>query len=202
MTSNYEFNEASGFRADAQTLSDPNFLAATAIASLLGANKDSECFDDLLNEVEASTERIKDNDFSEMESILSGQALVLNHLFLQLTSKGNGLMFDKDVLRSLPNYPEKILKLALKAQSQSVRAIQALNDIKNPRKTTFVREQFNQLKMEIQEQIESLEIDGSTEMDGGTKKTPKLENKGMEALVVLDGSANNRREADILSELV
>ncbi len=83
-----------------------------------------------------------------------------------------------------------MLNVALKAQTQCRATVQTIKELKNPKKTTFIKNQLNNVKMELEERIEQLEETeyGSKKLDGETKATAISIDLEMETLEVIDGS--------------
>ena len=100
--------------------------------------------------VEAACEAIKGGDLTLAEELLTSQALVLNALFNQSVQVASMVIAPGG---SDPTFPERYMKLALKAQEQSRKTLQTLADLKHPkRQTIFIKNQQNLLQLEQQQQ--------------------------------------------------
>lgn len=88
----------------------------------------------LVGGLEDSNARIGNGDMSEPEAMLFSQAQALNSIFTDLAWRAN------DVMKVDVKTSETLLRLALKAQSQSRCSLEALAEIKNPRAVAFVKQ--------------------------------------------------------------
>lgn len=88
----------------------------------------------LVGSLEDSNARIGNGDMSEPEAMLFSQAQALNSIFTDLAWRAN------DVMKIDVKTSETLLRLALKAQSQSRCSLEALAEIKNPRAVAFVKQ--------------------------------------------------------------
>jgi hypothetical protein len=83
------------------------------------------------------SEQIKatnNNDLTDLEGMLAGQAYALNAMFNNLTQKAIGNMgYDMEVA-------DKFLKFGLRAQSQCRATIEAISTVKNPPVMGYVRQ--------------------------------------------------------------
>lgn len=79
-----------------------------------------------------SIDQVWDGDLKKCEAMLLSQAVALQSIFTNLSRRA----VHQDYLKQFDTY----LRLALKAQSQSVRTMEALAEIKNPRSVAFVRQ--------------------------------------------------------------
>ncbi len=128
-----------------------------AIADISGASGNNKVVADICESLEATVARVKSGNLEELEEMLVSQAFVLNNLFVQLVSKGESSLTEPTVLKTLPHHPKKMLNIALKAQNQCRATVEAINNLKNPKKTTFIKNQLNNVKLELEERIEALE---------------------------------------------
>lgn len=115
-----------------------NLSSALNAASVVGAYSKSffgERQGDLpylweaLNE---SVEKVVAGDMNQCEAMLLSQAVALQSIFSSLSLRAMA----QDNLKST----DAFLRLALKAQAQAVRTIEALSEIKNPRSVAFVKQ--------------------------------------------------------------
>ena len=124
-----------------------------ASANLSGARDKPQVTEEVQAEIQVRSSRVKAGDLSDLEEILVSQAIALNELTNQFLCKGNGGLFDPIVLQAAPDHPKTMLNLALKAQNQCRATIQTINDLKNPKKTTFIKNQLNNVQMELEQRI-------------------------------------------------
>jgi len=175
-------------------ITDPSALGSGAIASIMERGDNSKAINAAFDGVERTLSKVKSGNLEDLEEILVNQVYVLNGLFNQLVIQGKASLTEPAVMRSLPNHPKTMLNVALKAQTQCRATVQTINDLKNPKKTTFIKNQLNNVKMELEERIEQLEDieHGSKKLDGGTEATAITVNSELEALEVIDGSKDPR----------
>ena len=168
---------------------------AEPIASIMDSGDNVKVVNAAKDGVEETLAKVKSGNLEDLSAILVNQVYVLNGLFNQLVMQGKGGLTDPAVVRSLPNHPKTMLNVALKAQTQCRATVQAINELKNPKKTTFIKNQLNNVKMELEERIEQLETTehGSKKLDRGTEATAISVNPEVEAVEVIDGSKNARR---------
>lgn len=116
----------------ARALSQPEVRAARTIQMFEGEQLDiNACADELRRQI-AEVQR---GGMKRPEAMLVAQAHTLDALFssLAIRSKANS---QEGYLEAADRY----MRLALKAQSQAVRTIETLAEIKNPRPVAFVRQ--------------------------------------------------------------
>ncbi|MDJ0634672.1 MAG: hypothetical protein QNJ34_15900 [Xenococcaceae cyanobacterium MO_188.B29] len=176
-------------------ITDPSALGSGAIASIMDSGDNVKVVDAAKDRVEETLFKVKSGNLEDLEAILVNQVYVLNGLFNQLVIQGKASLTKPAVLKSLPNHPKTMLNVAMKAQTQCRATIQTISDLKNPKKTTFIKNQLNNVKMELEERIEQLEDieNGSKKLDYRTEATAISINSEMEALEVIDRSKDPRR---------
>lgn len=169
-------------------ITDPIALGSGAIASIMDSGNNTKAVDAAKDGVEETLSKVRSGNLEDLESILVNQVYVLNGLFNQLVIQGKASLSDPAVMQSLPNHPKTMLNVALKAQTQCRATVQTINDLKNPKKTTFIKNQLNNVKMELEERIEQLEDTehGSKKLDRGTEGTAISINPEVEALEVIN----------------
>jgi len=82
--------------------------------------------------LKATAKQVTDGDNSDLEGMLSAQAMALNSVFTNLARRAN----DTNHMQQL----ETFMRLALKAQNQCRATIDTLAQIKHPRQTVFARQ--------------------------------------------------------------
>lgn len=87
----------------------------------------------LAAEMKSQTAIIQSGDMSRVEAMLGAQAHTLDALFSTLARRAHMNMSAGHLEAST-----RFLKLALKAQSQAVRTLEALGELKNPKHIAFV----------------------------------------------------------------
>jgi hypothetical protein len=88
--------------------------------------------DALVGSLKASMDKSAAGDLSELEALLIGQAMALQTMFVSLAKRAHAQQYQRNL--------EAFMGLALKAQAQSRATIQALVDLKYPRRATFVKQ--------------------------------------------------------------
>ena len=173
-----------------EKITDPSVLGSGAIASIMDSDNNSQATNAAQEGVEETLSKVKSGNLEDLEAILVNQVYVLNGLFNQLVMQGKASLNEPAVMRSLPNHPKTMLNVALKAQTQCRATVQTINELKNPKKTTFIKNQLNNVKMELESRIEQLEDTehGSKKLDYRTEATAITVNSELEALEVIDGS--------------
>lgn len=116
----------------ARALHQPEVRAARTIQRFEG---DSLNINSAIDELREQVAEVQGGSMKRPEAMLVAQAHTLDALFsaLAMRSKANS---DGGFLDAADRY----LRLALKAQAQAVRTIEALGELKNPRPVTFVRQ--------------------------------------------------------------
>lgn len=117
-------------RATAEALSKPEVRAASIIQRFEGDTLD---LTSLADELKSQTEAIQTGDMKRPEAMLAAQAHTLDALFATLARRAAANM-DGGYLETANTY----MKLALKAQAQTVRTIEALGELKHPKHISFV----------------------------------------------------------------
>jgi len=116
----------------ARAMSEPEVRAASIIQEFQG---DSLNINSLVDELRQQVAEVGAGSLKRAEAMLIAQAHTLDALFSNLARRSHG--------NSNAGYldaADRYLRLALKAQAQAVRTIEALGELKNPRPVTFVRQ--------------------------------------------------------------
>jgi len=142
--------------------------------------------------VEAACEAIKGGDLTLAEELLTSQALVLNALFNQSVQVASMVIAPGG---SDPTFPERYMKLALKAQEQSRKTLQTLADLKHPkRQTIFIKNQQNLLQLEQQQQ-HALKEGTYAPLDIGSTTEATASNPTVEAVGAIERPQDARRKS-------
>lgn len=112
--------------------------SAMLINDLYGKLLDASTLADYLSE---KIDKVVNNDLRGVESMLVAQAQVLDALFKNMLLKISG----SNHLTQLQTYSE----IALKAQTQSRQTLALLIELKNPKRTMFVKQQNNAINQQI-----------------------------------------------------
>ena len=123
-------DELSDSEVAALQVIDPAFNAVLAIDAFMPKHR----LDPLkaMQIIRANMSRAKKGDLSALEGMLVAQASALDCIFGALASRAGDA--------STPEFADKWLNLAFKAQAQSRASIQGVIDLKHPRQQTFVRQ--------------------------------------------------------------
>lgn len=114
----------------ARAFSKPEVRAASVIQKFDGQIMDINC---LVTELETQNAAIEAGSLNRVESMLGSQAHTLDALFANLARRS---FANLEAGHSGP--AERLMRLALKAQAQAVRTIEALGELKNPRHIAYV----------------------------------------------------------------
>ena len=116
----------------ARTLAQPEVRAARTIQRFEGENLDiNACADELRKQVA----EVQSGNMKRPEAMLIAQAHTLDALFSSLVLRSQANSRDGYL-----DAADRYMRLALKAQAQSVRTLEALSELKNPRPVAFVRQ--------------------------------------------------------------
>ncbi|MDB4542926.1 hypothetical protein N9241_01650 [bacterium] len=177
----------------------PTLNAAISIRKLgRGGESLDPGFDALINELCKQVAAVTDDDMSRPEALLVAQAHTLDALF--------GKLLD----RSIANMGEYFdaanvyMRLALRAQSQTVQTVRVLNEIKNPKNVAFIKQanvagghqQVNNSpaqKLENQPN-ELLEAEKHERLELGAPKEAVREDSAVETLEEVDGAEKQSRK--------
>lgn len=114
----------------ARVVTTPEYLSASLLT--ICQNIDHAQVTQLANELHRQTAAIRENDLSRVEDMLTAQAHTLDGLFARLTSNA---LSSNDIDKM-----ERLMKLALKAQSQARATLQTLSEFKAPKQIAFVQQ--------------------------------------------------------------
>lgn len=114
----------------AKVFSKPEVRAASVIQKLDGQLMDINC---LVTELETQNAALQAGSLNRVEAMLGSQAHTLDALFANLARRSHANL---EAGHSGP--AERLMRLALKAQAQAVRTVEALGELKNPRHIAYV----------------------------------------------------------------
>lgn len=117
----------------AEVAHSPKYSNAT-VAWTFGACRDEHGLAEAAAVIGESLERLKQGDMNGSCDLLAAQAAALNSIFCGLANLAHGNL-GRDM-----NAADRLLRLALKAQSQCARTLEVLGGIKNPGQIAFVRQ--------------------------------------------------------------
>lgn len=202
-----DFDDAFNAELTARALSQPEVRAARTIQRFEGDSLDINATADELRRLVAE---VQGGSMKRPEAMLVAQAHTLDALFsaLAMRSKANS---DGGFLDAADRY----LRLALKAQAQAVRTIEALGELKNPRPVTFVRQanmaQNQQVNNGMPSQAGEFGKAAEQTISGATyellenTRASSIEgavNPSVEALAAIDGAKDSGRQREGISERI
>jgi len=116
----------------ARAMSQPEVRAAATIQEFDGASLNVNY---LVNELREQVGEVQMGSMTRPEAMLVAQAHTLDALFCNLARRSHA-----NSNAGYTDTADRYLRLALRAQAQAVRTIEALAELKNPRPVTFVRQ--------------------------------------------------------------
>jgi len=100
------------------------------------------------NQSQKTTEALQRNDLSDLEKMLVSQAYTLDATFNELLLKSASVLHSSAAGHKGKQQGIQLFELALKAQKQCKQTVMSLNEIRNPKRATFIKNQLNQLVQE------------------------------------------------------
>lgn len=172
---------------------NPLCNASVSISAI--RNTCSESLPGTVEAIKSINKQIVENDHLQaVEEILINQAHTLENLFHHCIEKVTGSKY----INQLQVY----MTMALKAQDQCRKTLVSLAQIKNPRQTSFIKQQNNAINQQVNlEKIqdhktnELLEVKPYDTMDTRTPITAISTHPSMETLAEIDRSENHRRKS-------
>jgi len=177
-------------------------------------------------------EAVRKGNLNSLEDALTSQATTLDCIFNSLARKAAVHLDNKELFEHIATnedgkrhkgYPhleaaDKLLRLALKAQSQCAKTLETLALIKNPTSIAFVRQanigqavQVNngvpasstpahvENAQVLNQTSELLEVQHGERLDGGTAQASIGVNQNMETVGTVNGSKNRRGQGKKLT---
>jgi hypothetical protein len=182
-----EFTEKELSELVSKMYTTPSGSNSLALCSL-NDSKDWGAMSDRLREVNAA---VIDGDLSIAEALLIDQALVLQSIFSNNTAK----MANAKYLSQI----EAFSKIALRAQNQCQRTLKTLLEFKNPKRTTFIKQQNNATNQQINEgklkEIPEKEINPANELLEVNHET-RLDTGKMQETIRTDSEVETVGELD------
>ena len=182
----------------AKVLTGPTVPSANAIKWFgRGTLGDDISINSYMAALTDAAKEVNSNDFKQVEAMLMGQAMALNVMFGDLTSRsGNYLNGSREYLPVMETY----FKMALKAQNQCRMTLETLGNIKNPpvvyAKQANIANGPQQVNNGVLPRAHAeenqnqpnklLEKSNEQRMDNGTQSTTGSGNPPMEAVAALN----------------
>jgi hypothetical protein len=173
-------------RVDAHRRADLSPLGLSVLAQdeiLSFSSGDGSKAPAILDALVEKAEAISQGDLKPLEHLLLAQATRSETLAGQLVRLGMPML----VSQFSAEQGIKVLELAAKFQNESRKSIATLAELKNPKRTTFVKNQQNNLYQDGQ----------NGRMDRGAQTEEKRIDSAREAVVEIDRGKNPRREEAI-----
>lgn len=133
---------------------NPSINAALILANTK-ADFDPD-FATLVSECNAQLNKVAKGDTATIEKMLMAQAYTLDSVYSKMLNKS----LSSEYLNQLQIYS----KIALKAQSQCRQTLAALAEIKNPKRTTFIKNQAANQQVNFNENSEKNNQNSSNEL--------------------------------------
>ncbi|MBD2298945.1 hypothetical protein H6G80_03945 [Nostoc sp. FACHB-87] len=105
-----------------------------------------------------------------------------------------------EVLRTMPELPSELAAIALRCASESRKYLQLLNEIRNPKRATFIKTQQNALIVDQpQNLLEETQLNG-WRVDTRTQRTTEADSDDCQAVAKINRPKNRTRKAQKLSK--
>lgn len=137
-----------------------------------------------LKQSEATAQSIQCGDMRALEELLISHIGVLDTAFCELLLKGMAII-EAATNAKARQQGVSLVELALKAQKQSRQNVMSLNEMRNPKRATFIKNQLNQL---IQEKS------NDQRLDRGAPPKAITEDTRVEALGKINRSTDSGRK--------
>lgn len=147
----------------------------------------------LVNRLQKANQDVIAGDFSKAEAMLIDQAHVLQSVFVKMTM----LMNQCEYMHQLVSYA----RAALRAQNQCQRTLKTLLEFKNPKRSTFIKQQNNTLNQQFNEAEKAeKEINPANELveqkveswlDPGTSKEAVEDDTAVETMGKVSGAKDS-----------
>jgi hypothetical protein len=186
-------------RAMAKHLLRPSLNAAFSIRNLRrSVDKLDPGYDALIEELSEQVKAVNDDDMSRSEALLVAQAHTLDALF--------GSLLDRSVMNmgEYMSAADTYMRLALRAQAQTVQTVRVLNEMKNPKNVAFIKQAnvaggHQQVNNSPAQEFENrpnelLEAQEHERLDFGEAEETVRENSAVEALGEIDGAKKQSRK--------
>ncbi|STX44502.1 Uncharacterised protein [Legionella donaldsonii] len=115
----------------------------------------------VLDQLEASANKVSDGNLKEVEQMLMTHAKTLDYIFYDALKQ----LADLNMI----NHIEVFSNIAFRAQSQCRKTLATLAELKHPRRVTFVKQQNNAINQQVNNGVES--------ESGNFKKNKKFANE-------------------------
>lgn len=162
----------------------PVFKAARALAALQDKDINVDILPGLMTQLIEDSKPILKGDTNQIEVMLYLQSVVLNEIFMHLIT----------VFRDQKNTQAQtaVLNWAFRAQDLSRKASGLLVDIKNPRRSTFIKQQMNQLNVQGDSSPDPnlLEQTQNATMDTGIAPMPITDDPEMATVEPIDRASD------------
>lgn len=172
---------------------DPVVQSAVTSAGISGSliDKENPHFAERLRHILSTLESLNDGSIKSTEEALTAHAATLDTAFNQLLARGFVLL-EEAATPKARSHGIQLIELGLKCQKQSKQSLMALNELRNPKRAVFIRQQLNQLIQERQSHDEWL--------DSTAPRIAATENPEVETLATQHRAKNRRGQKESESE--
>ncbi|MEO1522690.1 MAG: hypothetical protein AAFU78_18190 [Cyanobacteria bacterium J06633_2] len=127
------------------TAADPAIRGAAVTSQF---TKNTDLSKKRYNQRQRTAEALQRNDLSDLEKMLVSQTYSLDAAFNELLLKSASVLHSSAAGHKGKQQGIQLFELALKAQKQCKQTVMSLNEIRNPKRATFIKNQLNQLVQE------------------------------------------------------
>ena len=167
----------------ARAMSEPAVRSAMTIQPF-DSNLDVNA---LVDELREQVAQVRAGDMQRPEAMLVSQAHTLDALFTYLTRRAHAN------LGSYPETADRYMRLAFRAQAQTVRTIEALGELKNPRAVAFVK----QANIAHNQQVNNGATEAPRAQENGNRPNELLEHTHGNPLDCGTATAAGRADSDL-----
>gem|GEM_PF-1414803 len=177
---------------------DPAFSATWTLSHIRDAGAENLDTASGLQAIEAQIEALKNGDMSQLEAILYSQVLTLNGLFSDCVARGARVRVNGKTATA-PQFADDLMHTGLRAQDQCRKTIATIAELRNPKKTTFIKHQQN-LAIAQPDNPQQLQETHAETMDIRAARTAESSCLEVEAVAVINGTKDTRRQTKKRSE--
>jgi len=142
----------------------------------------------LVDQLRVEVSKVAAGDMGRPEAMLVSQAHTLDALFCSLARRGQ-----KNMELHNPENAERYLRLAFRAQAQTVRTLEALGELKNPRAVAFVK----QANIAHNQQVNNGAAEAPRAQENGNRPNELLEHTHGNPLDCATAAAAGRADSDL-----
>lgn len=178
---------------------DPGFAATWVVSQIRDPSNPDPDTDANLPDIEAQIKALQSGDLSQLEGILYSQVVSLNCLFADCVTRSARVRANGKTKTST-QLADDLAHLALRAQDGCRKTIATIAELRNPKKTTFIKRQQNLMVTGQPDAQQLPEAYGSEAMDTRTARSTEGDCLEVATLEVIDGPKDGRRQTKKRSE--